>query len=285
MRQRTWVVLIVLGGMLFTACGGHRRSGRSLESRDMLNEVRQEVQTLLERMDKDIKAAATELESVPLRSPESRAILENLLAKHPYAVDACTISPNGIIVAMEPDAYAGEEGKDISNQEQFKRMKASGRAVMSRVIMTVEGFPAVDIEHPVYGPKGRRMGSVSLLIKPEEILGTAFSRHLKSGPYSAWAMQADGYILYDSQEKEIGRNLFRDPLYKGYPKLREVGWKISETPSGADRYDFQDPGATDGSRRYCQWATVSLHGTEWRLVLNREMKKENRPSSGLKKSE
>jgi MFS family permease len=41
-------------------------------------------------------------------------------------------------------------GPDISGQEQVGRLWETGRPVLSSVFTTVEGFPAVDLERPVF---------------------------------------------------------------------------------------------------------------------------------------
>ena len=86
---------------------------------------------------------------------------------------------------------------------------------------------------------------------------------------TAWAMQTDGLILYDPDPEEVGRNLFQDPLYKPYVQLLSLGERIASERSGSGVYEFLGPGLTDPVVKSASWATVGLHGTEWRLVVVR----------------
>ena len=59
---------------------------------------------------------------------------------------------------------------------------------------------------------------------------------VKDRSVEVWLMQKDGRILYDADKEEIGRMLFKDPMYQGYPESLARARKIAEDRAGsADR--------------------------------------------------
>ena len=85
-------------------------------------------------------------------------------------------------------------------------------------------------------------------------------------------MDLDGLLLYDEDEGQIGRNLLEDPLYKSFPSLLElVEQRILTERSGHGYYSFfQVTGGNEAEvTKECYWTTAGLHGTEWRLVINK----------------
>ena len=94
---------------------------------DLFLDLQRDIQNELERMDRDLFTAAGELARTGLDGEEARRILNELAARYPYVVDACTVDKNGKIVAVEPAAYHEFAGSDISGQEQVGRLWETGR--------------------------------------------------------------------------------------------------------------------------------------------------------------
>jgi hypothetical protein len=82
-------------------------------------------------------------------------------------------------------------------------------------------------------------------------------------------MATDGLIHYDPDPEEVGRNLFTDPLYAPYVQLLVLGERIASEKSGTGTYEFLGPGLVDPVVKRAWWATVGLHGAEWRMVVVR----------------
>ena len=194
-------------------------------------------------------------------------MLGDLCRSYPYAVDCAVVDQNGRMVLVEPAEYTVFEGRDISAQEQIIRLRESKKPVLSNVIKTVEGIDAVDLEHPVFSSQGEFAGSVSLLFRPESLLSYILAPVLQGMPAEAFVMQTDGRILYDADKKEVGRMLFDDPMYKPFPQLLALGTLISREKKGAGSYEFKQEGSEKLVKKDAHWATVGLHGTEWRLVV------------------
>lgn len=257
----------------------------------IISEVEKELNLKLNAIDAELARAAQGLSTAGLRSEEARKILRKLCRTAPSAVDCATVDSAGTMLTVEPEEYRKFEGAAIGTQEQIVRLHTSGKPVFSRVIRTVEGFDAVDIEHPVYSPQGEFVGSVSLLIRPESLLSSVFGNLVQGLPIDVWAMQTDGRILFDPDREEIGRMLFDDPIYEPFPQLQSLGRTISKERSGSGRYVFLGKGLDKPVTKQAQWTSVGLYGTEWRVVVTHTLAEDgaqarrNLSELGLKSSE
>lgn len=233
----------------------------------VLLELQGAIQSVLDRMDADLAAAADNLTVAGLNSSDTRAILNALWERHAYVVDCCTVDRNGTMLVVEPDAYREFEGSDISGQEQIIRLRETEQPVLSLAFRAVEGFNAVDLEWPVFDSTGEIIGSVSMLIRPESFLSALIEPEVQGFPIDVWVMQPDGLILYDPDVEEIGWNLFEDPLYRPFPQLLTLGREIATDESGTGTYEFFGTGMSAAVKKEASWCSVGLHETEWRLVV------------------
>ena len=235
-----------------------------------LNQAQQAVQGALNAIARDLSDAAETLARTDLDSPEARQTLARLCAKHPYAIDCATVDASGRIVVVEPKAYQKAEGADISLQEHIVRLHDIQLPVMSQVFRSVEGYWAIDVEHPIVSPNGDFIGSVSILFQPTVFLSRILEPRMGGDPWSAWVMQINGLVLYDPDPEEVGRNVFTDPLYEQFDQLRTLCKRVAQEPFGTGKYRFLGTGLDITTTKRCSWKTVSLHGAQWRIVVVRE---------------
>jgi hypothetical protein len=252
------------GWVFALGTGGKSKTG---ELPPILSELQKGVQDILESWKSRLAKAAGETAASGLRDDALRGILRPLCQSGPGAVDCSFVNPQGLMTMVEPLEYRKFEGSDISKQEQVVRLQKTKKPVMSRVFRSVEGFEAVDIEHPVISPGGRLLGSVSVLMRPESFLAEVILPFVHGLPVDVWVMDNEGRILYDPDAEEIGRNLFTDPLYKPFPQLISLGKEIIRKRSGKGSYTFFDTGLKETVKKEAQWATIGLYGTEWRMVV------------------
>lgn len=233
----------------------------------VLTRAQDVVQTALDRLDTDLAAAAAKLTTTGLTGAGARAVLRDLVARHPDAIDFTTVGATGRLVVVEPAAYRSAEGADVSTQEDLIRLHATLRPVLSRTFAAAEDIQAVALEYPVMSSSGALLGSVSALFKPDQFLG-ALIEPLATGNRvdKVWAMDTDGLILYDPDAAQVGTNLFLDPLHQPYAQLLTLGRCIAAKPSGAGSYTFLAKGSTTAIVKDATWVSVGLHGTQWRLV-------------------
>lgn len=237
----------------------------------ILEDVRVAMQDALDALGADLERAAAALQGLDPTDAQAAAILRELCeGQQPHAVDCASVDRGGIMVAVEPGKYSEAAGADISGQEQIERLHATQAPVMSGLFLAVEGFHAVDVEYPVLDSGGEFAGSVSLLMQHEAFIRNALGGILKGNPHELWVSQVDGTVLYNPDRMEIGRNVLRDSLYQGSESLLRFTREMVREEKGSGRYRYFRTGFTDLIWKDAWWTTVSLYGTEWRLILMRE---------------
>jgi hypothetical protein len=243
--------------------------------------VQQKVAAEFAKLDTGLKRAAQALGATGLTGDKARPILTELCGSFSYAVDCTAVDSDGRMVTIEPAPYRHYEGKSIGEQEQVKRIMQTRRPVLSDVFRAVEGFEAADAEYPVITPEGKFIGSVSLLFKPEKLLGDLIAPLVKPTPVDIWAMEKGGLILYDVDTPQIGLNLFSAPLYRPYAELLSLGRRIAASPQGKGAYRFTRGPVKRVVKKNAFWQSVSLYGTEWRLVaIHVERKSSGKKATG-----
>jgi len=264
MRMKKLLLLLIATVLLTSfGCGSKDRN----QADTVLNKVQQNIQVELNHLDQDLAGAAKKLSGLDPADPLIRSVLSELLVNRPYAVDSCTIDPTGKMLAIEPSAYSEYEGSDISQQEQVIRLFQTQQPVLSQSFRAVEGFDAAAIEYPIFSSNNEVVGAVSVLFKPEALLGNIISPAVQGTPFYIWAMQTNGRVLYDIDTNQVGKNLFVDPLYQPYTQLISLSREIAAKKSGKGYYEFIDYQSQQVVRKKTLWDSVELHGTEWRLVL------------------
>jgi len=236
------------------------------DSEKTLTAVRRDIQSELAKIDGNLAVAAQSLSRVGIKSKKARFFVSRLYKSTPLAIDCVTVNEKGKIIIAEPVQYKKFAGADISKQEQIIRLQKERKPVIGSVFRAVEGVEAVDFEYPVFLPSGKFAGSVSVLFRPEVVIGLSIRKAASHVPVEIWAMQTDGRIIYDNDPDEIGRMLFTDPLYRPYTSLLELGKKITTEKEGTGEYVFLTKGLKETVKKNVVWKTVEMHGMQWRLV-------------------
>jgi len=247
----------------FTAC----KTSEQKKAYQVLGDIRKKIEAEMNKLDGDLKLAAQNLSGIDMSGEESRSILRALVKDRPYVTDSCTIDRYGRIIALEPEKYREFEGSDISGQEQVIRLFRTQKPVLSSNFKSVEGFEAADFEYPVISADKKISGSVSVMLKPEILLGSIVAGTSMDKMLSIMVMQPDGRIIYEADSSQIGRNTFTDPLYEPFPALLDLARKISVKSSGSGGYFFLDTKSNKNINKEALWDTFSFNGTEWRIVL------------------
>ncbi|MFA6127971.1 MAG: hypothetical protein WC699_11740 [Bacteroidales bacterium] len=216
-------------------------------------------------LDQKMAEAASYMASVNLDTTLVRAKLLELVNEFPDIIEFAQITPAGIMKIIEPSAYHGTQGADISNQEHVIRAYASRQPVLSQVFLAVEGFNAAVVMHPVL-INGVIAGGITALFYPETILGLIM-RPLNEGlTFELWAMEKGGRLIYDAVASEIGHNLITGEEYKEFPELVAAAGKIDAEDSGTVTYSYYQAGTTVSVKKLTYWTTYEFHGTQWKLV-------------------
>lgn len=239
-----------------------------------------DVQGSMTDLDSDVANAAQNLSTIGLEGDAAREVLRKLLETNSNLVEASTFSKEGKIIVAECRECEGSEGADISSQEVVANFLKTKTPTFSKQMLLAEGYNAIVLEYPVFSPQGEFLGGTSAIIEPDKLLDRLASPLLhfnastqsSTTDYTFWVMDLDGLLLYDEDSSQIGRNLLEDPLYESFPSLLElVEQRIIIEQSGHGYYSFfQETGGNKAEvTKECYWTTAVLHGTEWRLVINK----------------
>ena len=265
MRTRRFLFcLLTICALPFAGgCG----SSSSDPQTDRLADARDGIQDVLSSIAGSYAHAAAQIRNLSLDDPRARAVVAGMCIPRPGVIDCSAIDSQGVMRIVEPEAYRGFEGADVSGQEQFQQARRTGEPLLSAQFRTVEGLPAAALQYPVPGNDSQMRLSLSGLLSPLDLCRAVIDPLLAGSEYQAWVMEIGGMILYESDPSQIGLNLFSDPLYQDYPSLIELAQRIAAEPEGAGEYSFLIHGTSQVARKKAQWDTVSLFGTAWRVVI------------------
>lgn len=229
------------------------------------------VNSTLHSMDANLVRAAIDLGSTGIAGEAANATLDQLMAQSPHARDVVTITPDGRIVAVRPEKYQAALGAYVGNQSHNMVALQEQGPLLSQVFPAVEGFEAVVIARPVRNETGTFLGVASLVIAPFDLIGDCAETSLPGMNFTAWAIDGNGRILYEGGHSMLsGLSILTDPAFAGSPELVELAKRITVEPAGSGQYVFRSAGDGQPAAKDAAWATVGLHGTEWRLIVARD---------------
>ena len=260
---KTLLILMVVI-MSLSACSYSTNSGNILEN--TATGIHKIVQEKLDKLDIDMSEAAAALGKTGLSGTEARQILDRLYQENSFVVDCCATDASGKMITIVPDTYSSYEGTDISQQDVSLEFNKTRKPMLSDVFTAVEGFDSVVLIWPVVSVENENIGSLSVLFKPETLFDEAVEKVSLNPSMSVNVMQVNGLTIYDSSGKDTGVNLLADPRFQSYTELVTLGHKISEEQSGAGSYSYLSSESSRVVKKQAYWVTVSLHGTDWRIV-------------------
>lgn len=238
---------------------------------NLLTQVQLDVNAKLEVLDSNLQSACQQLSTTGLNGNQARSVLSDLVAKNSLIVNAATADVNDVLVAVEPGEYSNIEGIDIKQQEQNVRLHESMRSAMSDMIPLVEGFPGVVMVAPIFDVNDKLIGTLSIVIQPYNLIKSVVEPAIDSTPYSMWAMQTNGTLIYDPDPAQQSHNLFTDPLYVDYPEVQTFAQHACDEKAGYGTYRYYNTNIDDSSKqmvdKQAYWTTIGIYGAEWRLVI------------------
>jgi len=217
-------------------------------------------------------------DSVSINGTDStniRLVMQQLMEKinvqlDYLAYDITYISPEGIITMVAPEQYSVVINKDLNQEESYQRMLQTKDVVLSYSFYAWEGIWGATLVCPIY-KDGEYLGALSVLIDVNEYLkGLINDLELKSeSGLTLWAFENIGTVLIYRKNEEIGKNIFTDEYFDDYPGLRTACESIIGAVSGSTSYEYTNEN-NQKKKREVWWNTVSIHGTEWKLVSEQE---------------
>jgi len=163
-----------------------------------------------------------------------------------------------------PEKYQNVTGSSVANQSHIIKSFTTGEPVLSGEFQTVEGFDAAAVVYPVHSQNGTVLGLISVPFLPQTVLSGALSPLTNNTGYEFTVIQADGRIIYATNSSQIGLMTFDNPLFTSRPDLIRFARQVVANESGSGTYMTQQNLTVEN-----YWATVSLHGTPWRIIIDK----------------
>jgi hypothetical protein len=222
-------------------------------------QIQNTVQLELNALDRDLDTTASELSTTGLSGTETTNRFDVLVRKYPFIIDYATADDAGNMVTVLPEAYSSYEGAYIGTENVTA-------PVLTSMFPAVEGMDAVAIIYPVFSDNTTIQGTISALFKPEDLFAGIIRQGLQMTGISVNVIQLDGLTIYDSDNTDTGKNLLTDPEYQPYTDLIALGHQIVAEKSGSGTYTFLNHAGGKPVKKQAFWETVSLHGTDWRVI-------------------
>ena len=210
-----------------------------------LNVFTAQAQRALNTLDADMVKIMHESKTDFSNEDGIRTLMSEMLMGREMITEIAFVDMEGIMQYIEPKDYKNFEGMDISDQSHVGLLRKINKPVLSEAFIANEGFQGMSLAYPASDRRGKMVGSVSILIKPEQMIDKLIKDINIPPSHELWIMQTDGTLIYDLDKGEIGRNLFEDPLYQDYASLRNLGRQIAEKESGFGEYVFERHGGEE----------------------------------------
>lgn len=241
----------------------------SKKQMDYLQQIVPELQKSLNQTDQNIAKALASTKFESKDEEQIRGLLRAIIEQDSLIVNACFADTRSVLEIAEPSEYKHLEGSDISGQSHMIELAKKKKPLLSACFETEAGFHAVVNVHPLFAKKKKFLGSISIMIRPDRMATTLLNNLEIPKNYELWMMQTDGMIVSDQNPEKIGRMLFDDELNAQSPSFVELARKIAAAASGKGEYSLIDPQMQDSVTKAVAWDTVSLHGRQWRVVLQK----------------
>jgi hypothetical protein len=239
---------------------------REIDARESVLNISGEIIKKMNTMDASLMKAADEISYVGI-SENMNDILFELYVENPYIASSAFFDVEGTIKYVFPREYDSSTGSNVSDREYIKRFRKIKKPVLSDVFTSIEGLKSLDIEWPVFDKEGVFVGSLSLLLKPEEFFREIIKYNITNIDHEAWILSDKGTIIYDIDTYEIGKNLFTDELYDDFDELRELGKMMFLSKEGKGEYMFLNTGSGQTVTKEIVWTTLNFYEREWKLIL------------------
>ncbi|MFA5512273.1 MAG: hypothetical protein WC313_07465 [Candidatus Kapaibacterium sp.] len=201
--------------------------------------------------------------------PFIRNILTSTLSRFSEVYEVVYVDSLGILKYLEPEEYKESEGTDISEQSHVVQLFETKQRVISNIFWLVEGYHAIVMESPII-KDDKCVGSISPIFKPHELIGSLTTEIQATGVDDFWVMDDTGYIIYDTDPFQIGRNIFTDSLYADFPTLHTATSIILAGESGKTEYSFLSKEKDKTVHKDVWWRTSDYYGTKWKFCIVKE---------------
>ena len=241
------------------------------QSNQMIAKARNAMVDQLEGLSMEMTAAAKVMAIDVGNQTAGLRILNALSDKIPGVVSCSVIDQTGFSFLIFPQEYNYLKGRNMANYAHYLKVQESKKPVTSRYFLAEEGVLALEVLQPVLDENGKLIGVISVIFDPGAFLAQAL-KPLKLNPdkIAVSVTQTDGWILYSPLPSLTGMNYFRIPRYQKNKELMALGHKICAEPMGTA--DYSAPYNDKTYQLHGEWSTITLFGTNWRLLTEKVLK-------------
>lgn len=253
-RQRAELALVEISNISDKAMALARGGAETLEP-------------YVDAFSKNMTDSASKLARVPLTNKRKvNLIFEKLDREFARISSFAIIRPSLDVAAAYPADFADKLDRGIMLGERIDKVFEKQSILLGHA-MIIDGAHTFAVSVPIMRG-GKVYAVLSSFIKIGDIMPAAFGFNPADSPFQVWCMQDDGYILYDEDPHQIGKDLFADTMYGKFPELLQFGERMQNEPWGTGYYSFFE---RDGRRviyKIAAWDTVKFSDeVSWKMVV------------------
>jgi hypothetical protein len=268
--MKKYIILLSVLAIVITGCSSESMPSDSREIR-LLENAKKSIDSLLYSIWDYGDMNAVAIVNSDFDESVIRGILNSTLARYSEIYEMAYVDSLGILKYIEPEEYRSSEGIDISEQSHVIELFEKKKRVLSNIFQLVEGYHAIVMESPIL-KNDKCVGSVSPIFKPHKLIGDLTTEIQSIEVDDFWVMDMTGKIIYDTDETQIGRNIFTDTLYADFPTLHTATSIILAGESGKTEYSFLSKEKDKTVHKDVWWRTSDYYGTKWKFCIVRERK-------------
>lgn len=236
----------------------------------LLHEMTGTIQDNLDAFNFSIDDVSSSLGETGLSGPEADTLVADLASYHPAILSAITVDTNGTVLSAAPANARVLLGQNIADQEAISQVISNREPAMSKYFPLRQGGEGVAIVYPVFSPSGEFLGALSMAFSPS-LLVARFAEESKTwAPFTYVVAQPDGVLLYQNDPSMVRFQTLNETIFKGFPDALDFIHRYSTNHSGYGTFSFWIPGPGKMVvlvEKETYWDTVTLHGTEWRVLV------------------
>lgn len=216
----------------------------------------------------DMEAMADDLNDVNFFDNDAWVVsarrLDDLEKKYPSIYSLSIHRPDGLSVHTLDDAENGylDTFDDAAVISEFKE-----KGSVVKGLQRDGDLYYMYIRVPIFG-RTKISGILSMVMTAKALIPAALSFDPLKSDYRVWCMAEDGQVLYDEDEKQLGKNLFTDSIYVGHPELQVFGKRMLAERWGLSHYVYPMLGDDHEVYKIAAWDTFDLKDDEsWKIVI------------------
>lgn len=275
-------LLIALIISMLTCFNAHAAGQKRVSLQSALLDAHESLAQELELFEKDIIKASRTINSSNLNSPKSIRVLSQLCRRHSWLFGC----PSGN--ANKDGSPTGEFNLDCKLEKRGKVIKKIDEASDQNIFRLLPARRCGQdrlIKEMIWvlpGPDNSALNTISLYVNPERLISDTAAPIFNQAGLEFWVMEKRGRIIYHSNRKKIGLNIFMDQAFKPFPELQIASGKMIDQSKGSCSFDYLGTGRENPSMHIAQWITVNWFDSSFIIVACRPVETDENTNSGLK---